>query len=63
MEINQKLEEIYSMYSWQKTQVARHEDRPKAHYYIKKIFSQLHYYLEVDFGMTIINCRLWSNRK
>ncbi len=41
MEINQKLEEIYSnLNSWQKTQVARHEDRPKAHYYIKKIFSQ-----------------------
>ena len=40
-EINQKLEEIYSnLNSWQKTQVARHEDRPKANYYIKKIFSQ-----------------------
>ncbi len=40
-EINQKLKEIYSnLNSWQKTQVARHEDRPKASYYIKKIFSQ-----------------------
>ena len=40
-EINQKLEEIYSnLNSWQKTQVARHEDRPKANFYIKKIFSQ-----------------------
>jgi len=40
-EINQKLKEIYSdLNSWQKTQVARHEDRPKANYYIKKIFSQ-----------------------
>ncbi len=40
-EINKKLEEIYSnLNSWQKTQVARHEDRPKANYYIKKIFSK-----------------------
>ena len=40
-EINLKLQEIYSnLNSWQKTQVARHEDRPKASYYIKKIFSQ-----------------------
>ena len=40
-EINQKLEKIYSnLNSWQRTQVARHEDRPKANYYIKKIFSQ-----------------------
>ena len=41
LEINQKLEEIYSnLNSWQRTQVARHEDRPKANFYIKKIFSQ-----------------------
>ena len=40
-EINKKLEEIYSnLNSWQRTQVARHEDRPKANFYIKKIFSQ-----------------------
>ena len=39
-EINQKLDEIYSnLNSWQKTQVARHEDRPKANFYINKIFS------------------------
>ena len=25
--------------SWQKTLVARHEDRPRANFYIKKIFS------------------------
>ena len=38
-EINQKLQEIYSnLNSWQRTQVARHEDRPKANYYIKKYF-------------------------
>ena len=40
-EINKKLEDIYSnLNSWQKTQVARHEDRPKSNFYIKKIFSQ-----------------------
>ena len=40
-EINQKLDEIYSnLNSWQKTQVARHEDRPKANFYIRKIFSK-----------------------
>ena len=40
-EINQKLQEVYSnLNSWQKTQVARHEDRPKANFYIKKIFSK-----------------------
>ena len=40
LEINQKLEEIYSnLNSWQKTQVARHEDRPRANFYIKKIFT------------------------
>tara|TARA_B100002051_G_C16655125_1_gene596068 strand:- start:157 stop:1269 length:1113 start_codon:yes stop_codon:yes gene_type:complete len=41
-EINDKLDEIYSnLNSWQKTQVARHEDRPKANFYIKNIFSKL----------------------
>ena len=40
-EINQKLVETYkNLNSWQKTLVARHEDRPKANYYIKKIFTQ-----------------------
>ena len=40
-EINEKLKETYAnLNSWQKTQVARHEDRPKANFYIKKIFSQ-----------------------
>ena len=28
-----------SLNSWQKTLVARHEDRPKANFYINKIFS------------------------
>ena len=40
-EINERLEEIYSnLNSWQKTLVARHEARPKANFYIKKIFNQ-----------------------
>ena len=40
-EINEKLKETYAnLNSWQRTQVARHEDRPRANFYIKKIFSQ-----------------------
>ena len=40
-QINQKLDEIYSnLNSWQRTQVARHEDRPRANYYIRKIFTK-----------------------
>ena len=40
-QINEKLKETYAnLNSWQRTQVARHEDRPKANFYIKKIFSQ-----------------------
>ncbi|MDC0903693.1 acetyl-CoA carboxylase carboxyltransferase subunit alpha [Pelagibacteraceae bacterium] len=40
-EINQKLKDTYAnLNSWQKTLVARHEDRPKANFYIKKIFTQ-----------------------
>ena len=40
-EINEKLKQTYSnLNSWQKTLVARHEDRPKANYYIKKIFKE-----------------------
>jgi acetyl-CoA carboxylase carboxyl transferase subunit alpha len=39
-EINQKLKTTYeTLNSWQKTLVARHEDRPRANFYIKKIFS------------------------
>ena len=38
-EINQKLRTTYgNLNSWQKTLVARHEDRPRANYYINKIF-------------------------
>ena len=38
-QINTKLKNIYTnLNSWQKTQVARHEDRPRASFYIKKIF-------------------------
>jgi len=40
-EINEKLEKIYSnLDPWQTALVARHEDRPKANFYIKKIFNQ-----------------------
>ena len=40
-EINERLKQTYAnLDSWQKTLVARHEDRPKANFYIKKIFSQ-----------------------
>ncbi len=40
-EINEKLKETYkNLNSWQKTLVARHEDRPKANFYIKKIFNR-----------------------
>ena len=39
-EINNKLKQTYAnLNSWQKTLVARHEDRPKAKFYINKIFS------------------------
>jgi len=40
-EINEKLKQTYTnLNSWQKTLVARHEDRPKANFYIKEIFNQ-----------------------
>ena len=40
-EINEKLKLTYAnLNSWQKTLVARHEDRPKANFYINKIFNQ-----------------------
>ena len=39
-EINEKLKTTYSnLNSWQKTMVARHENRPRANFYIKEIFS------------------------
>ena len=39
-QINEKLKITYaSLNSWQRTLVARHEDRPRANFYIKKIFS------------------------
>ena len=34
------LRKFIQIESWQRTQVARHEDRPKTNFYIKKIFSQ-----------------------
>ena len=37
--INNKLQKIYSnLDPWQTTQVARHEDRPKAKYFIENLF-------------------------
>ena len=45
-EINEKLKETYAnLNSWQRTQVARHEDRPKANFYIKNL-KQLKNYQE-----------------
>ena len=39
-QINEKLKLTYAnLNSWQRTLVARHEDRPRANFYIKKIFS------------------------
>ena len=39
-DLSEKLKEIYAnLNSWQKTQVARHEDRPRASFYIRKIFN------------------------
>ena len=39
-EINFKLQEIYAnLNQWQKTQVARHEERPKAKFFIDKLFT------------------------
>ncbi len=39
-EIDEKLRATYSnLNSWQKTLVARHEDRPRANFYIREIFS------------------------
>ena len=38
-EIDNKLREVYSnLNSWQKTQVARHEDRPKSKFFIDNLF-------------------------
>ena len=39
-QINEKLQLIYkNLNSWQRTLVARHEDRPRANFYIKSIFN------------------------
>jgi len=40
LEIDKKLKEIYSQLDgWQKTKVARHDNRPKSEFYIKNIFN------------------------
>jgi len=47
-QINKKLQETYSnLNSWQKTLVARHEDRLKL-IFILKNFSSLQFYQEID---------------
>ena len=39
-EISEKLKSTYSnLNEWQKTQVARHEDRPKAKFFIENLFT------------------------
>ena len=39
LQIDNKLKEVYSnLNSWQKTQVARHEDRPKSKFFIENLF-------------------------
>ena len=39
-EIDEKLKKIYSSLDpWQKTMVARHEDRPKSKFFIENLFS------------------------
>ena len=39
-ELDQKLREVYSNLSrWQKTLLARHEDRPRAKFFINNLFS------------------------
>ena len=40
-EIDNKLKEVYSnLDSWQKTQVARHEERPKSKFFIENLFKE-----------------------
>ena len=40
-EIDNKLREVYSnLNSWQKTQVARHEDRPKSKFFVENLFEE-----------------------
>ena len=40
VKINDKLKRIYSKLDpWQTTQVARHEDRPRAKYFIENLFN------------------------
>ena len=39
IEIDQKLKEIYqNLNPWEKTQVARHENRPKSNFFINELF-------------------------
>ena len=41
LQIDNKLKKVYSnLNSWQKTQVARHEDRPKSKFFIENLFTE-----------------------
>ena len=41
LQIDNKLKEVYAnLNSWQKTQVARHEDRPKSKFFIENLFTE-----------------------
>ena len=60
-EINSKLKLTYAnLNNWQKTLVARHEDRPKANFYINKIFSSFtSLRCENEFRRQVRYCRFW----
>jgi len=48
-EIDEKLKNIYSnLDPWQTTMVARHEDRPKAKFFIDNLFDEFISYQETD---------------
>ena len=54
-EIDDKLSEVYSnLDSWQKTQVARHEDRPKSNFLLK-IYLKILFHFQVIVFMVKIN--------
>ena len=53
-EIDKKLKDIYSnLDPWQTTLVARHEDRPKAKFFIDNLFKTLFLFQGIDFMVRI----------
>ena len=49
MEINEKLKTSYkNLNEWERTQVARHEERPKANFLLKIFFQILLIYLAIE---------------